>query len=131
MRYNIMSQILTAFNNHFTEFVTDIQMVFPNDIDILNAQKYLYMIRKTNPKLLIKIWKEYIADKYREKIEQGDLNFFLEKDYSTDIENTSNSKQILDSINRLRNPICQMSKENQDKSMKYIQNLTKLCYLYN
>jgi hypothetical protein len=126
-----MSQILTAFNNHFTEFVTDIQMVFPNDIDILNAQKYLYMIRKTNPKLLIKIWKEYIADKYREKIEQGDLNFFLEKDYSTDIENTSNSKQILDSINRLRNPICQMSKENQDKSMKYIQNLTKLCYLYN
>jgi hypothetical protein len=125
-----MSEILKAFNDHFTEFVTDVQSVFPNDIDILNAQKYLFLIRKNNPKLLIKIWKDFIADKYREKIERGDLQFFLEKDYSDDIENTNNSIQIMDSINRLRNPIKQMSKENQDKSIKYIQNLTKLCYLY-
>ena len=27
-------QVLTTFNNHFLEFVNDIQQVFPNDVDI-------------------------------------------------------------------------------------------------
>ena len=29
------SSILTAFNDHFVDFVTDIQSVFPEDHDIL------------------------------------------------------------------------------------------------
>ena len=28
-----MSQILTAFNNHFTEFVDDVKRVFPEDVE--------------------------------------------------------------------------------------------------
>jgi hypothetical protein len=122
------SNILTAFNDHFVEFISDIQLVFPEDADVLTAKNSLIMIRKANPKMIIKIWKSHIVDKYGDQIEKGDLSFFMNKDYSSDI---SGNEKIMDGINRLRDPVKNMTKENQDKSMKYIQNLTKLCNIYN
>ena len=121
-----MSNILTAFNNHFMEFLDDIQSVFPEDTDILTAKNALTAVRKANPKMIVKIWKIYIADKYRQKIMDGNISFFIDKDYSDDVSKTSNSDKIMESINRLREPIRAMSTENQTKTMKYIQNLTKL-----
>jgi hypothetical protein len=121
-----MSNILTAFNDHFLEFIKDIQAVFPNDPDILSAKNALTMIRKANPKMIVRIWKTFIADKYRNQIEANDISFFLEKDYSSDIAESNNSDKIMESINRLREPIRNMGPDNQEKVMKYIQNLTKL-----
>jgi hypothetical protein len=120
------SNILSAFNDHFVEFVTDIQSVFPEDHDILVAKNSLLAIRKANPKMIVKIWNTYIVGKYRNEIEAGNIQFFLNKDYSDDISNAQNSDKIMESINRLRGPISQMTSENQAKTMKYIQNLTKL-----
>ena len=126
------SNILSAFNDHFVEFVTDIQSVFPDDVDLLTAKNSLLMVRKMNPKMIIKIWKTQIVDKYAQQIEVGDWTFFMEKDYSTDLlnNNFTGSDKIMDGINRLREPIKNMSKDNQEKSMKYIQNLSKLCKIY-
>jgi len=126
-----MANIVQVFNEHFSEFINDIQNVFPEDIDILTAKNALIAIRKANPKMIVKIWKSFIADKYRNKIEQNDISFFLTKDYSTDVANSENSDKIIESINRLREPIRNMGKENQEKVMKYIQNLTKLSDLCN
>jgi hypothetical protein len=84
------------------------------------------MIRKANPKMIVKIWKVFIADKYRSQIETNDISLFLSKDYSSDVSNAQNSDKIMESINRLREPIKNMGPENQAKVMKYIQNLTKL-----
>ena len=123
------NNILTVFNDHFIEFVTDIQKVFPEDPDILTAKNSLLTIRKANPKMIVKIWKTFIVDKYQREIDSGDLAFFMEKDYSTDIAGTENSSKIMESINRLRGPIKQMTPDNQAKTMKYIQNLTKLAAL--
>jgi hypothetical protein len=124
-----MSNILNAFNEHFLDFLNDVQSVFPDDPDILSAKNALTMIRKANPKMIVKIWKAFIADKYRAQIEAGDISFFLSKDYSSDVSNAQNSDKIMESINRLREPIKNMGPENQAKVMKYIQNLTKLCDL--
>jgi hypothetical protein len=124
-----MSNILTAFNDHFLDFINDVQSVFPEDVDILTAKNALIAIRKANPKMIVKIWKSFIADKYRPQIEAGDISFFLSKDYSNDVANSQNSDKIMESINRLREPIRNMGKENQEKVMRYIQNLTKLSAL--
>jgi hypothetical protein len=120
------NNILSAFNDHFFDFLNDIQNVFPNDPDILAAKNALTMIRKANPKMIVKIWKTFIADKYRSQIEASDISFFLSKDYSSDVSNAQNSDKIMESINRLREPIKNMGPENQEKVMKYIKNLTKL-----
>ena len=72
-----MSNLLTAFNDHFMEFLNDVQMVFPHDADILTAKNALTAIRKDNPKMIVKIWKAFIADKYKSEIEAGDITFFI------------------------------------------------------
>jgi hypothetical protein len=120
---------LLAFNEHFIEFVSDIQSVFPEDHDLLVAKNSFLAIRKANPKLIVKIWNSYIVNKYKTQIENGDISFFLEKDYSQDVSNYEYSEKIMEAINRLRGPIKNMSKESQEKTMKYIQNLTKLSTL--
>jgi len=122
--------ILTAFNDHFTEFVNDIHSVFPDDNDILFAKNAFATIRKANPKMIIKIWNSYIASKYRQQIQDGNIDFFIHKDYAQDLANADNSNKIMESIDRLRNPIKAMNPEDQAKTMKYIQNLSKLAELY-
>ena len=121
-----MNNILTAFNDHFIEFVSDIQSVFPNDPDILATKNALSAIRKANPKMIVKIWNSFVVGKYKSEIEAGNIGFFINKDYASDVSAAANSDKIMDSINRLRDPIRQMTPESQAKTMKYIQNLTKL-----
>jgi hypothetical protein len=125
------NNILAAFNDHFADFINDIQNVFPEDPDILTAKNALSAIRKANPKMIVKIWSNFIVGKYKKEIEEGNIEFFINKDYATDVSETQNSDKIMESIDRLRGPIRQMSKENQAKTMKYIQNLTKLSELCN
>jgi hypothetical protein len=121
--------MLTIFNDHFVEFITDIHNVFPEDPDILAAKNSLIAIRKANPKLIVKIWIKYVATPYQDRIMAGDINFFIEKDYSNDLTKSNNPDQIMESIDRLRNPVKHMNHDNQQKTMKYIQNLCKIAYM--
>jgi hypothetical protein len=125
------SNLLTVFNDHFVEFINDIQSVFPEDPDILTAKNALSAIRKANPKLLVKIWEKYVVGPYQQQIASGDVNFFINKDYSQDLTRHENAEKIMEAIDRLRAPVKQMTPENQAKTMKYIQNLSKLSAMIN
>jgi hypothetical protein len=121
--------ILNAFNDHFFEFIHDIQEIFPDNHDLLVSKNSLALVRKANPKMIVKIWNAYIVGKYKSEIEAGNLDFFINKDYSSDVANAANSDKIIEAIDRFRHPIKNMSEENKKKSIKYIQNLTKLAAL--
>lgn len=129
--------ILKAFNDHFTEFLEDIERVFPTNPTIIKAKTALTMIRKANPKMLIMYWKSYMVDKYMDVIEKGDLSFFIDKDYSDDVGQMSSSKndksngKILETINNLRGPVRDMDQDDQQKAMQYIQNLCQLTIVYH
>ena len=112
------------------EFIDDIISVFPANRHLKITRTALHTWKRINPKSIIEIWKTCITDKYKSEIEKGDYNFFLEKNYSEDISGCDNSSDILTSIEELRNPISKMSKDNQKKAIKYIQNLTKLSQIY-
>jgi hypothetical protein len=120
----------SLFNDHFMEFIDAIQTVFPDNVDILSAKNSLTAIRKANPKLIVKIWNKYIIGPYQNQINEGNIEFFLEKDYSKDLVYTSNQDQIMDAINRLREPVRQMNPKEQQNVMKYLQNLSKLANLH-
>lgn len=125
-----MSQILSAFNDHFTEFVDDIKRVFPNDVDIATAANALAKLRKANPKIIIMAFKQFVSSPYKKEIESGEIEFFINKDYSQDIGGDSASL-ILSKIDLLRKPVSEMNESEQEKVIKYLQNLTKLADLYN
>jgi hypothetical protein len=124
------SNILSIFNDQLVQFIDDIINVFPNNADILTAKNSILLAKKANPKLIIRIWKEYIVDKYRDQILAGDINFFINKDYSNDLQNNENYSKIISCIDRLRDPVKDMTDEDRNKTMKYIQNLTKLIDIY-
>jgi hypothetical protein len=124
------TSIVSIFNNHLAEFVEDIERVFPEDVDIKSAKNALILIKKNNPKLLPNIWYRNVAKPYKEQIESGDVEFFISKDYSTDCERHGHGQKIMEAIDKLRNPVKNMSSEEQEKTMKYVQNLSTLCYNY-
>ena len=121
--------ITTIFNDHFSEFIDDISNIFPDNVKITSAKNTLSTIRRANPKMIIKIWINYITTPYKTQIEQGDISFFLNKDYTNDVEKSSQPDNAVYYVNMLREPIQNMGVENQAKAMKYIQNLTKISEL--
>jgi|TARA_B110000858_G_C17419287_1_gene300367 hypothetical protein len=122
--------IQKAFNKHFIEFVDDIASYFSDRVEIQTTANALRMMRKTNPKLIINVWYSSIVQVYDEQIERGDINFFITKEYSEDVADLDGNDEVLNGIDKIREPIQKMPIEDQEKSMKYVQNLTKLCKLY-
>ena len=124
-----MSNLVKVFNNHLMEFITDLELIFPDNIDIKTGHTFITGIKKVNPKKLIQVWKTSVLDCYGKEIESGDIDFFLNKDYTNDLPTDSVDK-FLSVIEDSRTLLKNTSLENKKKSMKYLQNLTKICNLY-
>jgi hypothetical protein len=125
------SLILSTFIKQLDEWLADITACYkPNDARFIKCKLYFETIKQGNPKLLITLWKSKIALPYKELIYQGDIDYFLNKDYKQDIE-TYYDDTIDNAIHDLRKVIRTMSQENIQMSLKYIQNLCKLSELYN
>ena len=122
--------ILKAFTGHLIEFANEIKNVFPNDAQLRTGVVFLEGLVKINPKSVIVGWKECVNDLYKDQILKGDLEYFINKDYNEDLEGSDNKGKILKTIDSFRDKIRNMGEDNKKKSMKYIQNLTKLCNMY-
>ena len=122
------SVIIKGFNQHFEEFIEDIQSVFPDDDEVKTMKNLLYIIKKTNPRLILETWNSYITIPYRDPIEKSDISFFINKDYTElNIVITDNISKF---IERLRGYVRNMTEQNQQKSMQYVKNLCNLTKLY-
>lgn len=122
--------ILKTYINQFDEFLDDTLRLFPSDMDIRYCKTSFNLLKKTNPKMIIKTWKYYIVDKYKVQIENNDVDFFINKNYNEDLVDVSNSQYVVKTINRLKKPMAKMDRDNKNKCMKYLQNLSKLSELY-
>lgn len=125
---------LKAFNNHLKEFITDIITVLPKDSELRTTKFFLEGLIKIKPSQIIKAWKLYIIEPYKLQINKGDYNFFLNKDYTNDIDKAwddGNSNDILTAISRIRIKLKNLDEIDKKKTIKYVQNLSKLCELYH
>ena len=127
------SRILKTFNDHFGEFLDDIIRVFPNDNDLVTCRQALLTMRKMNPRIIITVFQNTVVGPYRKEIESNDLTFFIEKDYNKDLsfQQQQLGDQVLQKIDLIRNPVRNMCDEDKSKVLKYMNNLSKLCDLYN
>ena len=115
------------FNELFFKLVNTVKDYFPNDPTINAAEKSLTAIRKMNPNLIFRVWVFYVDTPYKKEIQGSNIDFFVNKDYSDDLKDyTHDFKTISDAIDRFREPIKNMDKENQAVIMGYIQSLSKL-----
>lgn len=123
--------LVQIFNNHLDEFFNDIITIFPDDSDLQFAKSGIEKLRALNTSLIIKIWYKYIFEPYKNEIEVGNIDFFLKKNYADDLDNMKHAAYILSKIATLREPISQFGDDNLQKTILYIQNLSKLSNLYN
>jgi hypothetical protein len=125
------STLLKGFNTHFFDFLEDIANIIDNNTEILTSKVFFDTVKRANPTLLIKCWFTHVYQPYKDIIDSGDIEFFLEKDYGKDIAVLANAEEIINSINKIRGSIQGMTDINKQHSMKYIQNLSKLSFMYS
>lgn len=125
------SSIMRAFNTHLFEFLDDIITIFPDNVDIQTAKNAFQTIKRANPIAIIKIWYSHIYNQYRDVIDGGEIDFFFEKDYSSDLSELRNSGEIMSIIDTLREPVRSMTEQQRGFTMKYMQNLSKLSSVYS
>jgi hypothetical protein len=119
--------VLSTFISQLDECLEDISKVYSEDARFIRCKMYLDTLKKSNPRMIITTWKTQVTDKYEEHILAGDIDFFLNKDYTQETGYTPTMDQALQD---LRKAIQSMSEENKTKSLQYIQNLCKLSKLY-
>jgi hypothetical protein len=124
-----MASLLGAFNNQLTNFIEDIAGVLkPEDAaEARRSCSALKLTLKLSPTIAIKVWSNY-ANQYATDIESGDIQSFIDRDYTSVLKNEDTS--WLDACEKIRKCAAYLSADNQRKTMEYVQLLTKLCRLY-
>ena len=84
-----------------------------------------YMVKKTNPKLIIILWNQRMAYPYYDKIRNGDVSFFLESSFA-EIDNP----EVQGHIYYFKELYHLMSQEHRYEFVKYVQELTESCHMY-
>ena len=126
------SLILKSFHKQLFDFLDDIISIMPDNQELVKSKVYFTTLKQANPTLIIKIWYQYILLPYRDLIESGNMEFFLEKDYTEDLQYIPYAADVLRIIDTsIRNPIKEMEKENKDKCAKYIKLLTRISEVYS
>jgi hypothetical protein len=125
------TNVLRTFNTHLFEFLDDVIRIFPDNLDIQTAKTTFQTIKQANPTIIIKTWIQYIYMPYKEAIDNGDVDFFFKKDYSSDLAELANMSEVMNVIDKLREPVSNMTPQQKQFTADYIKNLSKLSVLYS
>lgn len=125
------STLLKTFNTQFFALLDDILLIFPDNLDIAAGRKSFETIKRANPTIIIKVWMTHVYTPYRQSIDDGDIEYFINKDYGSDLNSVSNVQDVMKVIDTIREPIRSMDDVNKGHTIKYIQVLSKLSELYS
>jgi len=125
------STLLKTFNTQFFALLDDILLIFPDNVDIATGRKSFETIKRANPTIIIKIWMSHVYTPYRQSIDDGDIEYFINKDYGSDLSNIPNVQDVMKVIDTIREPIRSMDDVNKGHTIKYIQVLSKLSEMYS
>ena len=118
-----------AFNTLFFEFLDDVLAIYPECQEIRVARNACSHFRSLSGSNLVKMWHTSVYLPYRHQIMQGNVDFFLYKEYTSDLKHPSNS--VMEKIEHVRACILTMSESNKKHVAKYILNLSRLSEMYS
>lgn len=112
--------LIDTFFNQFTDFLKQLENMYPDDTDFPVFITTLDLLKSTNPILVVKFVKENIVDLYKDKILNKDESFFLDQDY------TKHGDVDLNIVHKLKKYVKDMSPNSKDVVWKYIELIMKL-----
>jgi hypothetical protein len=124
-----MASLIGAFNNQLIRFIEDISTVLaPEDAaEARQSVSALKLLIQMSPTAAVKVWQGY-ARLYTAEIAAGDIQSFIAKDY-TDVLHDRDASW-LSACEKIRKCAKYLSTANQEKTMKYVQLLTRLAAMY-
>lgn len=122
--------VYKGFNTLLFDFLDDLYTLYPESKEIAQAKKTFSIFKTANPTILIKTWHSKIYIMYQKEIDKGDISFFFDKDYSSDLQNVTGSDEIINMIENIRQPLKEMDTTNKTHCSNYIIKLSKLSCLY-
>jgi len=128
---------LSVFNNQFMELMEDIIRLFPDRKGLQTTKKVFETARRMNPKIIFEMLNLYLLQKFESEILSDDFDFFVTKDYSEEVETVPktdaikySNEDILKGIEKIREPLNDLSSENKMLILQYLKNLIQLTQLY-
>jgi predicted RNase H-like HicB family nuclease len=128
------SVLVKIFSEQIEELYLDLRSIYPENIDIKAGLTMVQGMKKFNPKIMIRKYKESVNDNYYDKIIKGDLDYFVHKNYLDDCHQSGYDKkgarEMDDWIESLKKLYIEQDEKNQKKLKKYFQQLSKICKMY-
>ena len=127
------SLLVKVFSEQCEELYQDLLKIYPNNYDIKTGLTMIQTMKRFNPKLMIKTYKIRVNDFYYDKIQKGELDYFVEKNYLEDCKIAgygNGAQQHSEWIESLKKLYKKEDEKNKKKLKKYFQNLSKLCRMY-
>jgi len=110
--------LIDAFYNQLGSLLKQLTEMYPEDADFPMFVTTINLIKLTNPMLVVNIIKEEVADKYKEEIKAKDEKFFMECDYSADVD--------INIIHKLKQYVSGMPPSSKEAIWKYIDLISQL-----
>ena len=120
---------MKGFNTCIAEFIDLVDREFPNDHDITYAKNAILTVKKTNPRILVEYWLQYIFVPNKDKISALDITVLTEGHHEV-LDGIKGGEKIREAIQRFRGPISKMDTDKQYEVATLIFKISKLSCLY-
>ena len=124
-------EYLEIFIEHFIEFIEDVGILYENDDKVQLLKEGIIWTAENNKERVINCWKKYVCDNFREQIANNDYEFFTDHADWDKVITHKNKDLIMPKLMELRESVRNLDVNNKLKALKYVENLIKLCDLYN
>jgi hypothetical protein len=126
-----MTSLAKVFGEHLADFYDELIKLYPTNNELRAGKTMVDTFKKYNPRKLIECWRNLVARPYGDEVMKGNLNFFMTHDFEKELNYGKwDRKTNEDWMQEIKVLVQTMNEENLKKSIKYFQNLTKICNLY-
>ena len=122
--------IMRSFNQQIYDFGRDTMIIFPDNNDIKVAFTNLELLKKANPSVALKAWHNRVYQPYKSEIDNCNIDFFLEKDYTEDMMSVGKGQKTIHVIDNVRRACIDLDEANKKHIMDYVVVLSKLSIAY-
>lgn len=114
---------LTAFNTQLERLITDLCNYFPENKDLKKFDTIFQLLKQSNPRKILEIFKQHITNKYKDNILSKDETFFLNYNF---VEETKDNNYAGELMVRLKENWNGIDESNKETIWKYFQVLILL-----
>ena len=114
---------LSAFNTQLERLINDLCNYFPENKDLKKFDTVFQLLKQSNPRKILEIFKQHITNKYKDNILSKDETFFLNYNF---VEETKDNNYAGELMVRLKENWNVIDESNKETIWKYFQVLILL-----